>query len=123
MASLNLSSAQATVGTSQDGTFRLPTLRPGKARNSGQCIEFSRTRSNEGDDFPSHIVTADETWVAYVTPASKQQSSSAIPIMTKRKRLKQWLSNQAASFFDDGIQKLVPRYDKCLNSNGNYVEK
>ncbi|GFX67160.1 histone-lysine N-methyltransferase SETMAR [Trichonephila clavipes] len=37
--------------------------------------------------------------------------------------VKQWLSNQAASFFDDGIQKLVPRYDKCLNSNGNYVEK
>ncbi|GFX10618.1 histone-lysine N-methyltransferase SETMAR [Trichonephila clavipes] len=37
--------------------------------------------------------------------------------------VKQWLSNQAASFFDDGIQKLVPRYDKCLNSNRNYVEK
>ncbi|GFX26113.1 histone-lysine N-methyltransferase SETMAR [Trichonephila clavipes] len=26
--------------------------------------------------------------------------------------VKQWLSNQAASFFDDVIQKLVPRYDK-----------
>ncbi|GFU93309.1 uncharacterized protein TNCV_1860401 [Trichonephila clavipes] len=37
--------------------------------------------------------------------------------------VKQWLSNQVASFFDDGIQKLVPRYDKCLNSNENYVEK
>ncbi|GFX94677.1 histone-lysine N-methyltransferase SETMAR [Trichonephila clavipes] len=36
---------------------------------------------------------------------------------------KQWLSNQAASFFDDGIQKLVPRCDKCFISNGNYVEK
>jgi len=24
----------------------------------------------------------------------------------------QWLSNQAATLFDDGIQKLVPRYDK-----------
>lgn len=35
----------------------------------------------------------------------------------------QWLSNQAATFFDDGIQKLVPRCDKCLNINGNYVEK
>ncbi|GFV14053.1 mariner Mos1 transposase [Trichonephila clavipes] len=31
--------------------------------------------------------------------------------------VKQWLSNQVASFLDDGIQKLVPRYDKCLNSN------
>jgi len=35
----------------------------------------------------------------------------------------QWLSNQAATFFDNGIQKLVPRYDKCLNFNGSYVEK
>ncbi|GFX55320.1 hypothetical protein TNCV_3968741 [Trichonephila clavipes] len=31
--------------------------------------------------------------------------------------VKQWLSNQAASFFDDSMQKLFPRYDKCLNSN------
>jgi hypothetical protein len=23
----------------------------------------------------------------------------------------------------EGIQKLVPRYDKCLNNGGNYVEK
>ncbi|GFT04627.1 uncharacterized protein TNCV_333941 [Trichonephila clavipes] len=36
--------------------------------------------------------------------------------------VKQWFY-QAASFFDDDIQKLVPRYDKYLNSNGNYVEK
>src|SRR5258705_10551213 len=35
----------------------------------------------------------------------------------------QWLSNQAADFYEDGIQKLVVRYDKCLNTGGNYVEK
>lgn len=35
----------------------------------------------------------------------------------------QWLSNQAETFFDDGIQKLVPRYDMCLNINGNYAKK
>jgi histone-lysine N-methyltransferase SETMAR len=29
---------------------------------------------------------------------------------------------QAASFYDAGIQKLVPRY-KCLNNGRNYVEK
>jgi len=23
----------------------------------------------------------------------------------------------------EGIQKLVPRYDKCLNNGGEYVEK
>jgi histone-lysine N-methyltransferase SETMAR len=30
---------------------------------------------------------------------------------------------QAASFYDTGIQKLVPRYDKCLNNGRNYVEE
>ena len=27
------------------------------------------------------------------------------------------------SFYDEGIQKLVQCYDKCLNNGGNYVEK
>ena len=31
--------------------------------------------------------------------------------------------SQAASFYDEGIQKLVQRYDKCFNNGGNYVEK
>ena len=34
----------------------------------------------------------------------------------------QWMSNQAADFFEEGIQKLVERYNKCLNIGGNYVE-
>ena len=33
------------------------------------------------------------------------------------------LWSQAASSYEDGIQKLVPHYDKCLNNGGNYVEK
>jgi hypothetical protein len=33
------------------------------------------------------------------------------------------MASQAASFYDAGIQKLVPRYDNCLNNGGNYVEK
>jgi hypothetical protein len=32
-------------------------------------------------------------------------------------------ASQAASFYDEGIQKLVHCYDKCLNNGGNYVEK
>jgi transposase len=32
------------------------------------------------------------------------------------KDVKTWLISQAAEFFDTGIQKLIPRYDKCLNS-------
>jgi transposase len=37
--------------------------------------------------------------------------------------IKMWLSSQAADFSDAGIQKLIPRYDKCLNSGGDYIEK
>ena len=32
-------------------------------------------------------------------------------------------ASQVASFYDEWIQKLVQRYDKCLNNGGNYVEK
>jgi len=34
-----------------------------------------------------------------------------------------WLNLQAADFYRESIEKLVPRYDKCLNLNGDYVEK
>ena len=35
--------------------------------------------------------------------------------------VQKWLTSQAASFYEEGIQKLVPRYDKCLNNGGEYV--
>jgi hypothetical protein len=34
-----------------------------------------------------------------------------------------WLGTLAAPFCDEGLQKLVQQYDKCLNLGGNYVEK
>ena len=37
--------------------------------------------------------------------------------------MQKWLTSQAAAFYEEGIQKLVPRYDKCLNNGGEYVEK
>jgi hypothetical protein len=37
--------------------------------------------------------------------------------------VKTWPSSQAADFFDTGMQKLIPQYDKCLNSSSDYVEK
>jgi len=30
--------------------------------------------------------------------------------------------SQAATFYEEGRQKLVPCYDKCLNNGGKYVE-
>ena len=37
--------------------------------------------------------------------------------------VQKWLTSQAAAFYEEGIQKLVPRYVKCLNNGGKYVEK
>ena len=34
-----------------------------------------------------------------------------------------WLKAQAAAFYDEGIGKLVSRYEKCLSRGGDYVEK
>jgi hypothetical protein len=33
------------------------------------------------------------------------------------------LLSQAATFNEEGTQKLVPHYDKCFNNGGKYVEK
>jgi hypothetical protein len=40
-----------------------------------------------------------------------------------RDAVKEWLNGLAAEVYDEGIQKLVTRYDKCLNVGGEYVEK
>jgi hypothetical protein len=32
-----------------------------------------------------------------------------------KESVKTWLSSQAVDLFDTGIQKLIPRYDKCLD--------
>jgi histone-lysine N-methyltransferase SETMAR len=37
--------------------------------------------------------------------------------------VKEWLNGLAAEVYDEGIQKLVTRYDKCLNVGGDYAEK
>jgi hypothetical protein len=34
-----------------------------------------------------------------------------------------WFKGQAADFYDSGIQKLVPRLNKCLDNADEYVEK
>jgi hypothetical protein len=33
------------------------------------------------------------------------------------------LCAQATEFYDIGIQKLIPRLNKCLDKGGDYVEK
>ena len=40
-----------------------------------------------------------------------------------QEEVKTWSKGQAADFYDSGIQKLVPRLNKCLNNAGDYVEE
>ena len=35
----------------------------------------------------------------------------------------EWLKSQAADFYNEAFQKLLNRYDKWFNLNGDYVEK
>ncbi|KAG8244407.1 hypothetical protein J6590_024325 [Homalodisca vitripennis] len=37
--------------------------------------------------------------------------------------VKTWLHSLAAEQYNVGIEKLVPRYNKCLDSSGDFVEK
>jgi hypothetical protein len=45
-----------------------------KTKRAGSALTFLTWYSKQDDEFLSHIVTGDETWVSYVTPESKQQS-------------------------------------------------
>ncbi|GFT77149.1 histone-lysine N-methyltransferase SETMAR [Trichonephila clavipes] len=40
-----------------------------------------------------------------------------------KKNVSNWLKTQAATFYEEGIEKLVPRYDTCLQNFGSYVER
>jgi len=40
-----------------------------------------------------------------------------------QKEVMTWFKGQAADFYDSGIQKLVPRLNKCLDNADDYVEK
>jgi hypothetical protein len=42
---------------------------------------------------------------------------------TVKEAVNTWFAPQVALFYNVGIQKLVPCYDKCLNNDGNYVKK
>jgi hypothetical protein len=39
-----------------------------------------------------------------------------------KKTVKNWFNGLAADCYGAGVQKLVTRYDKCLDLHGDYVE-
>ena len=56
-------------------------------------------------------------------PMKKMLGGQKFPSDTEvQSVVRQWLGQQPASFFASGIQKLVDRWDKCLNELGRYVK-
>lgn len=104
-----------------------------KTKKMGSALGFLSQYEEEGDGF-TKIVTGTETWVFYVNIEQQSQSmewchtsSPQRPVKCRKTLVivctyKQcWLYVQAVEFYWLVIDKLVPRYDNCLNVNGNYV--
>ncbi|GFQ79338.1 HTH_48 domain-containing protein [Trichonephila clavata] len=95
-----------------------------KIHRLGSALTFLERYYNEGEDFLDQIVTGDETWVAYVTPESKQQSMewrhSSSP---KRVKFKQTISARkimCTVFWDrKGALKIQENILRILRKNLN----
>jgi hypothetical protein len=86
----------------------------------GSALKFLTRYAQEGDEFLDSIVTGDETLVFHHIAESKQQS---LQYDDEMQEVTTWFKGQAADFCDSGIQKLVPRLNKCLDNPSEYVEK
>jgi len=79
--------------------------------------------AQEGDEFLDSIVTGDETWGFHHTPGSKQAGKKFDDDDEVQEEVMTWFRGLAADFYDSGIQKLVPKLNKCLDNAGEYFEK
>jgi hypothetical protein len=57
----------------------------------------------------------------FTTPLN--QGNSHCSVDEVQEEVMTWFKGHAADFYDSGIQKLVPRLNKCLDNAGDYVEK
>ena len=84
---------------------------------------MQKVNGQEVDEFLDSIVTGDETWVFHHTPESMQAAKNFNDDDEVQEEVMTWFKGQAVDFYDSGIQKLVPRLNKCLDNAGDYVEK
>ena len=78
--------------------------------------EISVHRLYSPDLAPSdyHLFPSLKNWLGSQCVLERGEQQSAV---------KNWFSAQAADFYKTGIKKLLPRYSKCLERSGDYVEK
>jgi len=89
----------------------------------GSALRFLTRYAQEGDEFLDSDVPGDETRGFHHTPESKQQSLHSHDDDEVQEEVMTWFKGHAADFYDSGIQKLVPRLNKCLDNASDYVEK
>ena len=53
----------------------------------------------------------------------KKRLTAKMTMVRCKKKSMTWFKGLAADFYDSGIQRLVPRLNKCLDNAGDYVEK
>ena len=83
----------------------------------------AKVNAQEGGEFLDSIVTGEETWVFQHTPESKQGGKTFDDDYEVQEEVMTWFKVLEADFYDSGIQKLVPRINKCLDIAGDCVEK
>ena len=44
-------------------------------------------------------------------------------VLRMKEAVRAWLAAQPKTFFSEGIKKLVQRWKKCIEKQGDYVEK
>jgi hypothetical protein len=44
-------------------------------------------------------------------------------VLSRLREVRMWLRQQPKDFYAAGIGTLIKRWDKCINVNGDYVEK
>jgi len=103
------------------GVVLLHNARPHTAARTNALIKFFNWEIFEHPPYspdlaPSdyHLFTKMKVWLATHRFHTNEDLMDGVNI---------WLHNLATPFFDEGLQKLMSRYDKCLNVDGNYVEK
>jgi len=86
--------------------------------------DFSTQKVNtqEGNEFLGSTVTGDETLVFHHAPESKQ-AGKKFNDYDEVQEVMTWFKGLVAGFYESGLQKLVPRLNKCLDNAADYVEK
>jgi hypothetical protein len=86
-----------------------------KTKRAGSALTFL-TRFTKQDEFLSHIVTGDETWVSHVTPESKQQSMEWRHFMAEKPKFKQTVSTRKIMCSVFGTGKEFGLLNSCLKA-------